>query len=1278
MKELLHRLIKLAAYTAAGVVILLAIAVALFRLFLPRLPEYQEDIKGWASAAIGMQVEFTGMDARWGLRGPELKFYSAELVRPDDQTRFVAATEVGVGVSLLRLLVDRTLVVDTVSIVETSVEVRRLADGGWRIQGRPAEELLALRGDGRRPMGAFTVIGQDIEVQYIEPGDERPRFFEIPRFVADADDARLAIDSTIRLPEELGGQVRVSATRLRDDIGRIEPWNVAIVADAIDLGGISGMDIRALPGFASGRGELDLSIAIVGRELRSASAEIDFENVAFDAAPAFDVAGRIALGHDDDGWLVAADDLVLRSGNGEWPRTSLRLEASTDRNADIAMIDARASYLDLADAASFAPLLSAASRERLDRWRPDGVVRDLVATVADLTGATPRYSVTADIESAGFAAHGKLPGTRGFTGSLRADHEGGLLEIRATGLTLDMPAWLSEPVEIETAGGTVIWRRGDERTTILSDSIAIRNSIFDSQSNIEVTIDADAAPVVDLSSTWSINDIGAARRYIPEAVMSPKLYLWFQDALLVGRIPRATTRLNGPLDKFPFDGGEGRLQVVADFEDLEFRYARRFPLANVREMQVVMENMRLYSVQNRFDSLGNSTVDGKVEIEDLRRPVLTIDSYSTGTLESLREFAANSPIDAIFGGQLSRLSVGGDANVRLELDMPLKNLRSYEFTARIRSNAGTLKLAGLDPPITGLAGAVIVERDRVSSESLGGRFLGESISIELQDATPDMGQFRAVAKISGGAGADQLASAFGLPLEDRIDGWTEYHADILFPRSDVDVPAPLTVRVGANLKGLSIDLPAPFQKAAESSRPLSFDIAFLQKGERIQTKGEASDEFSWQLDFAKQNGAWDFDRGVLALGADPMATPEVRGLHIHGRTPLVRLDDWLAQARGDRARSGFAERIRSIDLEIDDLYLLGQHLEGHHVRVDRSARDWLVQFDGADVTGSAFVPYDFSAGRALVLDMQRLVLPGDEAAREQSGSPLDPRTLPAISLEAGEFAIGERFFGAVDAEFAKTPDGLESSGIIAKDASFEIVADGRWVHAADDPMGSRTYLRATLTSRDVVATMQRLNYNPGIVGNDMAIVADVFWSGGPRLDFLETLDGNVRVRLGSGQLDEVEPGAGRMFGLMSIVALPRRLSLDFRDVFQKGFGFDSIGGTFRIEDGTAYTCNLSLAGPAANIGIIGEVDLANRDYAQTAVVSANVGNTLPVVGALAAGPQVAAALFLFSQIFKKPLQDIGQVYYGISGPWDAPEIETTNAAAFATSGELAGCLAESG
>jgi len=311
----------------------------------------------------------------------------------------------------------------------------------------------------------------------------------------------------------------------------------------------------------------------------------------------------------------------------------------------------------------------------------------------------------------------------------------------------------------------------------------------------------------------------------------------------------------------------------------------------------------------------------------------------------------------------------------------------------------------------------------------------------------------------------------------------------------------------------------------------------------------------------------------------------------------------------------------------------------------------------------------------MVLDMDKLRLPGDESDTE-SATELDPRKLPPIRVTATEFAFGDRYLGAVEATIEKTGNGLEAVSITSKDASFEIAGAGRWLADDEDPLGSHTYITATLTSTDVEQTMTRLNYQPGIGSKNMSMLFDLDWSGGPRAEFFDVLDGEVQVRLGEGQLKEVDPGAGRVFGLMSIVELPRRLSLDFRDVFSKGFGFNKIAATFRIDDGKTYTCDLSLEGPAADIGIVGVADLANRTYDQTAIVSVNVGNTLPIVGAVVAGPQVAAVLLIFSQIFKKPLQEVGQVYYAIDGSWDEPTIESTNSAAFVASGELAGCLAE--
>ncbi len=1275
MKELLRRLLKYAAYLVATIVILLAIAVGLFRLFLPRLPEYQDDIKNWASTAIGMQVEFSGMDARWGLRGPELEFYDAELIQVGNGARVVAAEEVRVGIGFMRLLLDRTLIIDRLVIRDTGIDVQQMPDNSFRIQGIPIDELLGERPASPQGNVTIEIVGEDIELRFMQPGDERPQFFEIPGVSVSFNTARIAADADIRLPDELGRQLKLSAMQVLSMPADLRRWDIGVDGDDLVLAGWSDL-VGGRYRLAGGQGDLELALAVGVDGVSNASAQIDFEDVALAGTQTFAISGHVEADVSDSDWLIAANELVLGFDDHTWPETTITVEASVDDAGKIVMLDTRASYLALDDLEMVSPWLADAQKETLNSLSPTGIVRNLSATVAEIDSDEPRFNVSAELVGVGIENGPGRPGLRGFSGLIRANRAGGRLEIDSSDLDIIAPDYVPERINIRAASGTVIWRDTASRTTILSDGISIVSSFLDSQSNIQLVLNKDGrSPEIDLESTWSISDVAEARRYIPTKGIKPKLYEWLQMALVSGSIPRGTTSLNGPLDKFPFDGGEGRMLIEASVRNMQFKYHKDWPAAEQADLEVIIDNARLYSTTNRSVSAGNLVVDADVEIPDLRDAVLSIDAFSTGTLQSIRDFSMQSPIANLFGGQLDRVDVSGDASFSLLLSVPLKKEKQqeFEFSTRIRSNNGTMSIAGFNPPITDLIGEVSIERDAIASSGLGATFLGEEIGIDLSRS--DDQQFSVVATATGMITDDGIVNGLGVPMAGMIAGAAPYQARILFPNGKAEAPPPLTIRVDSELQGLAFDLPQPAGKAADASMALMGELRFLPGGEVIESSGNVDERITWQLAFNKPEGTWDFDRGVVSLGAIPFDVAETRGLHIRGETDVVRLEEWLDLSRRGEKNVGAADRIRSIDLQVGNLYLLGQHLTDHRVKVDRSALDWLVQFEGEDIRGSVFVPYDFGGDRAMVLDMEKLRLPGDDT-RTASIANFDPRKLPPIQLKAAEFAFGDRYLGAVEADIEKTEFGLNASSITSKDASFEITGSGRWISDANDPLGSHSSVAGVLTSTDVKQTMARLNYQPGIVSDELRMVFDLTWSGSPRSDFFSVLDGDVKVRFGNGQLEEVKPGAGRVFGLMSITALPRRLSFDFRDVFNKGFGFDSIAGNFRIDDGRTYTCDLSLEGPAADIGIVGVADIANKTYNQTAVVSANVGNTLPIVGAVVAGPQVAAGLLIFSQIFKKPLQEVGQVYYGITGSWEEPEVDSVDSDVFVASGELAGCLAD--
>ena len=1278
MKELLRKLIKYLAYIGAALVIVLAIAVGIFRLMLPQLPAYQEELKAWASAAIGMQVEFSGMNARWRLSGPELSFFNAELFTPGTTESLLSADEVSVGVGLLRLLADRELVVDRIVIRDTKIDLRQDESGKWLLQDMPVDDVLGARNVSVPDGGTVELVGEDIQVEYEHPASGQLVPFTITSMTILRDADQVELEASIELADEFGDSLEINAEQL---VANSEPgvWRLFVEGNSLDIAGWSRLQPVGLPEIDSGTADVSLWLDYAPGDLQRATVNLvisDLRPRSKPMAAGFGLQGSIEYSSELNGFLLAANQFRLTTVDGDWPQSSLQLRVYADENRALEGFRAEASFLDLKDLKYVDVWIPEAQRQMLADIQPTGVLRDLEIDLPDLTSEAPEFKVEVDLQSAGYAGNDERPGIREFSGRIRAGRDGGRIEIDSTDLQVDTGPILAEPISFDDAVGTIIWRRNSSGVILLSDSIQIRNADFDSQTSLQISMPANAdAPFVDIESDWSINDVSAIPRYLPVSMLDAPIGEWLQMALVSGVVRRGTLRLNGSLDRFPFDDGDGSFFVSATFEDFILRYSKRWPEPEIGYIDIVVDNMRLTSNRNLADVLGNSIENAQIMIPDLLNPVVEINAFATGTLESLRSFGASSPINEALGGQFDNVEVSGDASLDLSVSYPVKDKDNYDFSARIQSSDGSVRVGGFAAPITELNGVVLVGRDSISAESLFGRFLGNPVDIELSRTGDPTSPHSVLLDASGSASADALIDELGLPLAEVTSGRMDYQANIRFPNTQAETPGIMQIIIDSDMQGFGIEMPAPLTKAADELRSLTMSIEFPEQG-RIDSAGSLADNLIWNTRFLKEQDNWDFDRGVLAIGGEYPEGPEGRGLHIVGQTPEVRVHDWLALARRNEPGTGIGDRVRTIDLTVDNLFVVGQHLTGHRVRVNRGGSDWVVQLSGDQAEGTVTVPYDFAGERPLTVEMDRLFLPGSDEETATSETAVDPRTLPEIRIRVQEFALGDRFFGQTEIDLLRTDNGLESDNLTTVDESFTITGTAGWINDIYEESGQRTFLNAKLLSTDIEQTMLRLNYQPGIVGDDLEVDINVSWAGGPRQDFMESLNGRVQARLGDGQLEDVEPGAGRVFGLMSVVALPRRLSLDFRDVFDTGFSFDQITGNFRLVNGEAFTCDLTLTSPAADVGIVGRAGLFARDYSQTALVSANVGNTLPVAGYVVAGPQIAAALLIFSQIFKKPLQEVTQIYYGIGGSWDEPKIDTTTAELFALSGAMAGCIDE--
>jgi uncharacterized protein YhdP len=474
---------------------------------------------------------------------------------------------------------------------------------------------------------------------------------------------------------------------------------------------------------------------------------------------------------------------------------------------------------------------------------------------------------------------------------------------------------------------------------------------------------------------------------------------------------------------------------------------------------------------------------------------------------------------------------------------------------------------------------------------------------------------------------------------------------------DDDGRAPPRIIVGSNLSGVALRFPEPFAKAPSGASNLELNMTFPDGGLEMQGYLGATRRFALQFDADAANvDKFKFRRAALRFGG---ALPEFRferGVTIDGSLPELRIDDWLPLSAGSPSeRSQWSEVFAGSNLDIANLSVFGQQLGSTKLSARRRTDDWQIELDSNAIAGTLLVPIDLANEPKVVAVMRRLYLSagagnGNGAATRN----IDPRELPGLQLHSDEFGVGQRQLGRLDAEILPDPLGLRLVSFESATDSFSAQGSGGWFAGIE---GDTTRLAVSVSSTNVAKSFEQLGFDPIIEAETAAVTASVFWPGPPSGAWMDHVGGDFALRVQKGSLTDVQPGAGRVVGLLSISALPRRLALDFRDVFNRGLVFDEITADFVVVDGNAYTDNLKLTGPVAEVGVIGRTGLRDRDYRQQAVVTAEPGKVLPAVGALLGGPGVAAALLIFTQIFKKPLRGIGRASYCVTGSWHEPAVE---------------------
>jgi len=276
-------------------------------------------------------------------------------------------------------------------------------------------------------------------------------------------------------------------------------------------------------------------------------------------------------------------------------------------------------------------------------------------------------------------------------------------------------------------------------------------------------------------------------------------------------------------------------------------------------------------------------------------------------------------------------------------------------------------------------------------------------------------------------------------------------------------------------------------------------------------------------------------------------------------------------------------------------------------------------------------------------------VPGDIEANRR-GFVVHEET-PALDIIAEQFTNKNRMLGRL--EVNAVPEGrdwrIERLRIVNPESTFAL--DGVWHVSLAQP---RTQVNLRLETSDIGKLLTRLGYPEGVRRGISKLEGALNWSGSPYDFDYPSLTGNLVLEAAKGQFVKLEPGIGKLLGILSLQALPRRIALDFRDVFSEGFTFDEIVGAVKINRGIASTDSFRMQGPPARIMMSGEVDLARETQKLSVRVTPHVSDTVSIAGALIGGPIAGVAAFLAQKMLKDPLDQAVSYEYGVTGTWADP------------------------
>lgn len=1007
------------------------------------------------------------------------------------------------------------------------------------------------------------------------------------------------------------------------------------------------------------------------------------------------VQGRIAARRRADGGSLSLKGFGFHTADGlQWQPGDLTLGWTRGPDGALRGGELEAGRIDLAlvaHAGSRLPL-GQATLSMLAAGRPSGIAHDVQASWQGPLDAPTSYRVRMRIDGLSLPAgvpaspggFGR-PGLRQASIELTATEQGGEAQLAIRDGTVDLPGVFDEPaIPVQRLDAGLRWRVQPRPGAAPAVELVVTRATV-ANTDIDATFqatwrsgpgegDGGAMPgTLDLEGTLSRGAAARTARYLPLTVpAAARSYV--QQAVLGGSFLRGSFRVRGALRDFPFASGPGEFRIATTVDGATFAYLPPDAAAAGRpawppltalagELVIDRGSLSFRDARATIDGVAVSGMSGG--LTPMAGPsVLTLDGRARGPLSALLRFVANSPVGDWTQGALADATASGDGDLTLALTLPLR--APDQATLR-----GNLQLAGNDLRLRRELPVLASARGRVDFTNAGVTLVGTRARVFGGDTVLDGGtqpdgtlRFSAQGTVTAAALRDapelgSLARGAGV-----LSGQAAYRLTLGLGRG---VPE---VALTSDLVGLASSLPAPLAKAAASAMPLRFQTTLAPKGPgglqdvlRLEVGTLLRARFERDLSGAAPRVL----RGVIALGESPPLP--ARGVIAAVTLPTLDLDAWLAAVdRWDGPAGAGTPRVAPtgyapgrIDLRLQSLQILGRRLTALSAGLVNADGEWQATIDADQLQGRIdFRPPEGGGGAGRVrARLARLSLPAGEAEAVTDLLDRPPVEVPALDIVIDALALRGYQLGRLEVLAVNRTAPVrqwELTRLTLQVPEARLSASGRWAAVANSPRRRADY-HFELDIDDSGALLDRLGTPGAVLGGKGRIDGDLTWLGSPLALDPPSLDGRIHVAIDQGQFLQVQPGAARLLSVLSLQSLGRRLSGDFRDLFQQGFAFDTLIGDVGIASGVAQTDNLRMSGSQAVVAMAGQADIVRETQDLRVVVVPQLDAAGASLAVAAINPLAGLGTFVAQMLLREPLAQASTREFRISGPWADPLVE---------------------